>query len=166
MLKIGRITKGVLALLLTATMLFSLLPAGLTAAEDDRAILIQSGDYTISADGTYQLANGYSGIITIAPKAYGVTVIGSADGKNHPNTSIIVAERPLPFQLIIKDLKISAPDGKPGIDFGNASGVNYYEKWPFNLNNAEQPAPYYLANLLRFGGDCSVTGSSGKQGSM
>lgn len=163
-LKIGTITRRkISALLLAAVMVFSLLPTGLPAAEDSGATLIPSGDYTISADGTYRLADGYSGIITIAPGAYGVTVIGSADGKNHPNTGIIVAERPLPLQLIIEDLKLTAPEGKPGIDFGNALGVSY-EKWPYNLNNAGQPAPYSLANLLRIGGDCSVTGGKGRAG--
>lgn len=162
--KIGTITrKKISVILLTAAMLFSLLPAGLTAAEDEGATLIQSGNYTISADGIYQLANGYSGMITIDKSAYGVRIIGSKDGKVHPNTCIIVAERPLPLQLIIEDLKISAPDGKPGIDFWNAPGINY-TNWPFKLNNAEQPAPYSLANLLRFGGDCSVTGGGGRAG--
>ncbi len=163
-LKTGTITRRkILALLLIAVMVFSLLPAGVQAAEGGGTLLIPSGDYTISADGTYRLANGYSGIITIASRAYGVTVIGSADGKNHPGTSIKVAERPLPLQLIIEDLKLTAPEGKPGIDFGNAPGINY-EKWPYNLNNAEQPAPYSLADLLRIGGECSVTGGKDRAG--
>ncbi len=163
-LKIGTITRRkIIAFLLAAVMTFSLLPAGLPAAEDGGATLIPSGDYTISSDGAYRLAEGYSGIITIAPDAYGVTVMGSADGKNHPDTSIKIAERPLPLQLTIEDLKLTAPEGKPGIDFGNAPGVNY-EKWPYNLNNAGQPAPYSLANLLRIGGDCSVTGGKGRAG--
>jgi|GEM_PF-6376934 len=155
--------KKILAFLLAAVMVVTLLPAGLPAAEDGGATVIPSGDYTISADGTYRLANGYSGIITIVPGAYGVKVIGSADGKNHPDTSITVAERPLPLQLIIEDLKLTAPEGKSGIDFGSALGVSY-EKWPYNLNNAGQPAPYSLVNLLSIGGDCSVTGGKGRAG--
>lgn len=163
-LKTGmNLKKKILALLLTAVMVFSLLPTGLPAADNVGLTLIPSGDYTISADGTYQLATGYSGIITITPSAFGVRVIGSEDGKTHPDTSIKVAERPLPMQLIIEDLKLTAPEGQSGIDFGNAPGTNY-DKWPYNQNNIHQPAPYFLANLLRIDGDCSVAGGRGRAG--
>jgi hypothetical protein len=105
--------------------------------------IIGLGDYTISADGNYQLSNGYSGIITIAASAGNVKLIGAADGQTNTGTAInVVGTRTGALDLTIKDLRVIAPDNYHGIDYANAGN---------------------FAHNLYVSGSCSITGDNGYQ---
>ncbi|WP_054698072.1 hypothetical protein [Syntrophomonas palmitatica] len=90
-------------------------------------------------------------------------MIGSPDGKTLAEVSIVIAPRSRPFELTVENLKLSAPEGKSAIDFGNVPGINY-DIWPFNKSNADQPAPYSRTDKLLVSGVCSLTGGSGGAG--
>lgn len=122
-----------------AIMMFFMVLSTLTIPANAEDAEIQNGSYTITADGTYQLAEGYSGIITIASNVNEVTVADTAFKTLHSGTSIVVAGgRTTALELTIKDISFSAAAGYSGIDFGNAGGG--YE------------------NKLYISGTCSVTG--------
>lgn len=109
-------------------------------AED---ITIPNGNYTITADGVYQLPENYSGIITILSGASNVTVTDAVYKAEHIDTSIVIEHRTAALELTIEDINIAALFGMPGIDFGSAG---MYE------------------NKLYISGTCSVAGSSGNAG--
>ena len=157
--------KKILTLLLAALLLFSPIAPGKAFAVNSLtgATLIPSGDFLITTDGNYQLGNGYKGIITIAPTASKVKVIGSSDGKTLAKASIAIASRLGPFELTVENLKLSASAAKSAIDFDNVPGINY-NIWPYNKSNADQPAPYSRTDTLLVSGVCSLTGGSGGAG--
>lgn len=90
------------------------------------ATQISSGDYTISANGDYQLAEEYTGVITIANNVNTVKITGSSE---HVNVNVVVAgDRTRDIDLTIENLNITSHQDRSPVDFGNAG--NY----PHRLN--------------------------------
>ena len=82
------------------------------------ATQIPSGDYTISGNGDYQLAEEYTGVITIANNVNTVRIIGSSEPVD---ASIVLAEgRTGAADLTIENLKINSQQDSSPVDFGNA----------------------------------------------
>jgi hypothetical protein len=81
---------------------------------------IPNGDYTIEADGLYQLPEDYSGTITIDSTVTEVTVTDAVYNSPRTGTSITVADgRTNALELTIEDIDITAPSGNAGIDLSN-----------------------------------------------
>jgi hypothetical protein len=82
------------------------------------AMQISSGDYIVSANGDYQLDEGYTGIITIANNVNTVKITGSSEPVD---ASIVVAEgRTGAVDLTIENLNIISYQENTPVDFGNA----------------------------------------------
>ena len=129
-------------LLAVSMALLMFLSAPMTAAADG-AIIIGTGDYSINEDGIYQLANGYSGLITISAIVNAVEIIGAADGSVCTGASISIAGvRTGALELTIENLRIIAPDNYHGINYASAGNFDHE---------------------LYVSGSCSITGDNGYQ---
>jgi uncharacterized repeat protein (TIGR02059 family) len=141
--------KKLLSILMTAAMLLSLLPMLPLSAAAIAPVTIPAGesgarnDCTISADGTYQLATEYTGLVTIGANAQTVTLVGSGDAAANNAAIFVAGSRTTGLTLTIQDLKIRGTDslGIAAIDFRSATGAG-------------------VDCALRISGACSVTGDS------
>ncbi len=89
--------------------------------------LIPSGDFPISASGDYQLANDFSGIITIKNTANAVELIGNgSEAVNSASCIVIEGDREEELHLTLEDIKLAAVEGYPGIDFSSADDYPNY----------------------------------------
>ncbi len=85
------------------------------------AVTIPNGDFSIIADGVYQMSENYSGTITVTSAVYDVTITDAVYNTHRSNTSVFIAGgRSEALKLTIEDIDITAPTEKAGIDFSNA----------------------------------------------
>ena len=72
----NKLNSRLLAALLTIALLLTLMPTAVLAADDATVIATSETEYTIDADGVYQLEEGAAAAITISAGVTDVTIIG------------------------------------------------------------------------------------------
>ena len=114
------------------------------------ATIISSGDHTITEDGVYSLANGYSGTITI--NAQNVKLTQENFANQLDNVSIVASGG---SNLWIEDLKIANSSNQNVIQF-QGSG-NYLTVKGMNVVNQNASATSYHA-AINVGGGLTIAG--------
>ncbi|MEN6325388.1 MAG: S-layer homology domain-containing protein [Syntrophomonas sp.] len=122
--------KRILARFMIIVFMLTVVPFVSAPEAQAATITIPSGNYVIPGDGIYQLANGYSGTISISESVYAasnVTLIGSVDGNVCSSVLIEIGSRTSSLDLTIRDLKIENTAGH-GININTDQTVNLFIK--------------------------------------
>ena len=125
-----------------------------TVEEELDAILIEIGDYTISEDGYYKLAEGYTGNITISAKNVRLT---QADPETALQNVSIIGNSGGNQNLWIEDLNIENTEDKNVIKFQGADN-HLTVKGSNTFSIIKESLGTLLKAVINVSGRLSITG--------